>query len=391
MLTRLYRVFGCSEYYSLPCANLKHVVMKRSRPTETTQQNIDYLTTSESVNVRTKAKLDADCYKGLERKMLGGRESLDGIIDTAIAEVRNNAAFVLASEDSNRECRSLSLVSAIHIPKDMYASCYTSTNFFECEQRSKSHIFTTSYNTLEDKFSPSPVSTQPSYATSSEKDSIGKVEAEIDEILSPVSDCTLGSSSTSSPVVQSVPKLLNVPFCIPSEDKKYQEITSMSSVEGKGQAMQEILRALATPSSQHRSHGRGRRGVSSSPTQCHLCGRTYTESSNLSKHIRTVHLKLRPFRCDRCASSFAEKNKLRKHIQSVHERARPYKCELCNATFSQASDRKRHRLVLHEGCRPFTCEQCGKAFGRRSSLTQHCNRVHKCIKMQITGKRSTVT
>lgn len=135
----------------------------------------------------------------------------------------------------------------------------------------------------------------------------------------------------------------------------------------------------------------GNRGVgkkrtsSASSSTCSICGKTYTESSNLSKHFRTVHLKLRPFQCHLCPSSFAEKNKLGKHIQSVHEHARPFKCDLCNATFSQASDRKRHRLVLHEGCRPYICDVCGKAFGRRSSLTQHSQRVHKMLGMSLAA------
>lgn len=129
-----------------------------------------------------------------------------------------------------------------------------------------------------------------------------------------------------------------------------------------------------------------RRATSS--TQCHICGKIYTEPSNLSKHIRTVHLKLRPFECHLCTSKFAEKNKLRKHIQSVHEHVRPYKCELCEAAFSQASDRKRHHLILHEGWRPFVCNLCGKAFGRRSSLSQHLNRIHKQPLLKSTRQSS---
>uniref|UniRef100_A0A8D8WV32 Protein abrupt n=1 Tax=Cacopsylla melanoneura TaxID=428564 RepID=A0A8D8WV32_9HEMI len=53
---------------------------------------------------------------------------------------------------------------------------------------------------------------------------------------------------------------------------------------------------------------------------CHLCGKHYSNSSNLKQHIRLIHLPGLLF-CPLCGKSFKNKLYLRRHVISFHENA----------------------------------------------------------------------
>lgn len=111
---------------------------------------------------------------------------------------------------------------------------------------------------------------------------------------------------------------------------------------------------------------------------CSLCTSVFRKQHNLSKHIRSVHLRKRPHVCDMCDAAFGERNKLVKHQLTVHEKQRNYFCEMCTLKFGQASDLKRHVNIVHKGHRPFSCTDCiGRAFGRKASLKQHFISMHR--------------
>ncbi|XP_052864796.1 zinc finger protein 271-like [Anopheles cruzii] len=73
---------------------------------------------------------------------------------------------------------------------------------------------------------------------------------------------------------------------------------------------------------------------------CKICGRQFTSSSNLAKHVTT------------------------------HTGEKKYMCEFCDKRFSQGGQLTVHRRI-HTGERPFACENCGDRFLDGSSFKRH--------------------
>jgi KRAB domain-containing zinc finger protein len=66
----------------------------------------------------------------------------------------------------------------------------------------------------------------------------------------------------------------------------------------------------------------------------------------VKRHVRTVHLKIRPVVCPECGQSFATKFHLKTH-QNIHTGQKPYSCPDCPKTFSNPSSRHHHRVRYH--------------------------------------------
>ena len=69
--------------------------------------------------------------------------------------------------------------------------------------------------------------------------------------------------------------------------------------------------------------------------------------SSLRRHVRNIHLQLKPFQCDKCEKSFFNKERLHYHVMSVHKKLKPFQCPVCGYRFVTDGFLKLH-MTKHE-------------------------------------------
>ncbi|KAK7926085.1 hypothetical protein WMY93_008395 [Mugilogobius chulae] len=118
------------------------------------------------------------------------------------------------------------------------------------------------------------------------------------------------------------------------------------------------------------------------PYSCLYCDYKSADSSNLKTHIKTKHSKEMPFKCERCFQTFGEEEELIQH-GLTHEENKTHHCAHCDHKSSNSSDLKRHIISVHTKDYPHKCAVCGKGFHRPSELKKHSlshrsKKLHQC-------------
>lgn len=74
------------------------------------------------------------------------------------------------------------------------------------------------------------------------------------------------------------------------------------------------------------------------------CDKVYLSKYSLRRHIKSFHLKIKPFVCPICSKAFIANPLLQEHLL-VHTGEKPRQCTVCLKRFRHASQLSAHKKV----------------------------------------------
>ncbi|XP_026743948.1 oocyte zinc finger protein XlCOF26-like [Trichoplusia ni] len=103
---------------------------------------------------------------------------------------------------------------------------------------------------------------------------------------------------------------------------------------------------------------------------CSSCGERFSTWKIKRHHMELAHgIPKKDYPCPECGVVFKKPNLFRSHFKIVHTDDH-FKCPSCERKFDTKYGLDRH-MVVHSNERLFSCDICSKSFPRKSTLRQH--------------------
>ena len=116
--------------------------------------------------------------------------------------------------------------------------------------------------------------------------------------------------------------------------------------------------------------------------QCSFCQSSFYHKGHLNTHTKR-HLKEKALTCDQCSYATCDSSDLARHVKTVHQKLTPFKCSFsgCNYSTARSGNLKRHHLT--HGADPLSRRQllcdfdgCDYRATQKATLTRHIRSRH---------------
>lgn len=114
--------------------------------------------------------------------------------------------------------------------------------------------------------------------------------------------------------------------------------------------------------------------------KCTQCDYKSAQKSKLTRHIKSVHNKIKDIECTQCDYKCSRKSSLNIHIKQVHDKIKDIKCPQCDYKCSTKGSLNRHIKMVHDKIKDIECHQCDYRCSSKSDLDRHIKAVHDKIK-----------
>ncbi|XP_073842403.1 zinc finger protein 711 [Musca autumnalis] len=157
--------------------------------------------------------------------------------------------------------------------------------------------------------------------------------------------------------------------------KKWRPRVMRSLKAVKRKRLQQLEKATQNAEEQEKPKQVIRQNKYYSEKTCEICERKFVNGKTLSKHIKTVHNKIKPFICNVCGKKTARKASLIIHMRQ-HTGEKPLHCKICKFSTRDPSVLHKHQMRHNREKVKLKCSLCDFSCIQANAYKHHMRLNH---------------